>query len=181
MSQHSSVNVFIPDNSCQASRILMATWTVRELLRKALSTKSFNRQHSLSCLKFIKKDKISAAENPKPIKDYCYPVTTAKLIRNRGFSCAAGKKFVLTFLFVLFPLVQIIIQNLTTYSVYTVNVQAASLSAINPRRILLGLHSTSRKVNAPLFAFAPFFVSSPLARAFISGGINFNFLSAAAV
>lgn len=43
--------------------------------------------------------------------------------------------------------VQIIIQNLTTYNVYTVNVQAASSSIINPRRILLGSHSASRKVS----------------------------------
>jgi hypothetical protein len=43
--------------------------------------------------------------------------------------------------------IQIIIQNLTTYTMYTVNVQAASLSVINPRRILLGLHSASRKVS----------------------------------
>ena len=44
-------------------------------------------------------------------------------------------------------ILQIIIQNLTTYSIYTVNVQAASSSIINPRRILLGSHSTSRKVS----------------------------------
>lgn len=43
--------------------------------------------------------------------------------------------------------IQIIIQNLSTYTMYTVNVQAASLSVINPRRILLGLHSASRKVS----------------------------------
>lgn len=59
-----------------------------------------------------------------------------------------------SFLFISFSLffslssAQTIIPNLTTYSVYTVNVQAATLSAINSRRILLGSHSASRKVNA---------------------------------
>ncbi|XP_070493823.1 putative receptor-type tyrosine-protein phosphatase mosPTP-1 [Chironomus tepperi] len=45
-----------------------------------------------------------------------------------------------------YPETAIIIQNLTTYNVYTVNVQAASSSIINPRRILLGSHSASRKI-----------------------------------
>ena len=103
-------------------------------------------------------------ENPKPIKDYCYPVTSSlfpsRLLREsipRGSSCVTIKKksyfhFFMFFLFIFFSsLVQIIIQNLTTYSVYTVNVQAASLSAINPRRVLLGSHSTSRKVNVLFF------------------------------
>ncbi|CAO1427366.1 unnamed protein product [Diamesa hyperborea] len=40
----------------------------------------------------------------------------------------------------------IIIQNLTSYTVYEVKVQAATLSSINPRRIVLGLHSTPRKI-----------------------------------
>ena len=65
----------------------------------------------------------------------------------------AKKKKKKSFLFISFSLffflssAQTIIPNLTTYSVYTVNVQAATLSAINSRRILLGSHSASRKVN----------------------------------
>lgn len=109
-------------------------------------------------------------KNVKLIKDYCYPCLTPTPFHflhthNPGRPIVASsariqlceweKKFILC-CFVYFPLflflslspsTQIIIQNLTTYSVYTVNVQAASLSAINPRRILLGLHSASRKVN----------------------------------
>lgn len=41
---------------------------------------------------------------------------------------------------------QIIIQNLTTYTIYEVKVQAATLSVINPRRVILGLHSTPKRV-----------------------------------
>ncbi|KAG5670578.1 hypothetical protein PVAND_000830 [Polypedilum vanderplanki] len=44
------------------------------------------------------------------------------------------------------PTTAIIIQNLTTYSVYTVNVQAASISPYKQRRIVLGVHSPSRKI-----------------------------------
>lgn len=60
---------------------------------------------------------------------------------------------------------QIIIQNLTTYTIYEVKVQAATLSVINPRRVILGLHSTPKRVSEKKtilieidFCVLPFFV-----------------------
>lgn len=62
------------------------------------------------------------------------------------------------FLLSLFPpsccFSQTIIPNLTSYSIYIVYVQAASLSTYKPHRMLLGSHSASRKVNL-MFFFAP--------------------------
>lgn len=62
------------------------------------------------------------------------------------------------FLLSLFPpsccFSQTIIPNLTSYSIYIVYVQAASLSTYKPHRMLLGSHSASRKVNLMCF-FAP--------------------------
>lgn len=64
------------------------------------------------------------------------------------------------FLLFLFPpsccFSQTIIPNLTSYSIYIVYVQAASLSTYKPHRMLLGSHSASRKVNLMCF-FAPLF------------------------
>lgn len=142
------------------------------------STKSFHRQQFSMYLKFIKKHETSATKILSRLKITVIPLpppASRQIHPEPWIQLCSKKKIVLTFLFVLFSPVQIIIQNLTTYSVYTVNVQAASLSAINPRRILLGLHSTSRKVNAPLFAFHPS-LGSLLSCS--HGGINFNFLSA---
>lgn len=98
------------------------------------------------------KGKLWNEKKAKLIKDYWYPETSPVPRNKFGSSCARKSSFCafsFTFfsLFLFFSSTQIIIQNLTTYSVYAVNVQAASLSAINPRRILLGLHSASRKVN----------------------------------
>lgn len=50
---------------------------------------------------------------------------------------------------------QTIIPNLTSYSIYIVSVQAASLSTYKPHRMLLGSHSPSRKVNL-MFLFSSF-------------------------
>lgn len=51
---------------------------------------------------------------------------------------------------------QTIIPNLTSYSVYIVNIQAASLSTYKSHRMLLGSHSASRKVNLMFFLFCFF-------------------------
>lgn len=116
----------------------------------------FTRALKIRARKHETKKRKSWKEKHKPIKDYCYPVTSLSpnpFQRGSSQLCTIEKihpfNSLLLVLFIFSCFVQIIIQNLTTYSVYSVNVQAASLSAINPRRILLGLHSASRKVNAP--------------------------------